>query len=352
MKALAIRSFALTAALCAPLAACAAPEQPAQVRGSLTAIGTAAQGAPIAAWRSAWMKEFPETSLNYSPDGSQVGINALVAGQAYFAATDAPLSAQDFDASHNVCGPDGAFSVPVAVIPVGVLFNLPSVKNLKLNAHVLSEIFSGRIKSWDDPEIARLNPEADLPDKDIVPVHAKEESTLTNVVTDFLATGNWEEPPSRVWPQSVAGIEVRKYSDIAKKVDDTAGSMAFVDRSAIGSTFDTALLDFGKGFVRMNDDTLSRAIAAGAVGTGPGDSVTFTPDGSGADAYGLSAVTYQSYCSTYPNDALARLVKSWGSYVLSGGGQSNSARFAGVTTLNEKALRMADSRIDSIGPTE
>lgn len=342
----------MTAALAASLAGCAAPQSEAPVRGALTAIGTPAQGAPISAWRSGWMKEFPETSLNYSPDGARVGMDALLTGQAYFAATDTPLANEDVQKSKDACGPDGAFSVPVAVIPIGVMFNLPSIKNLKLNAGTLSGIFSGRITNWEDPEIARLNPESEFPDQDIVPIRAEEASPLTAAVTDYLSPAGWPARVDRNWPETAGGVSVKKYDAVPRKVDDTAGSIAFVDRAGIGPGFDTALLDFGTGFVRMSDDSLSKSIAAGATGTGPGESVTFAVDPTAASGYGLATVTYQTYCSSYANPSLTKLVKSWGNYVLSGGGQGNSARFAGVATLSEKALKMAKSRIDDISTVE
>jgi phosphate transport system substrate-binding protein len=151
------------------------------------------------------------------------------------------------------------------------------------------------------------------------------------------------------WAPDTAGESVSRYADIADKLDNTAGSIAFLEKSAIGSRFDTALLDFGKGFVRMNDDTLNLSIGYGSVGSGPGDSVTFATAGTGGDGYGLSVVTYQAFCSTYGNESLARLVRSWGKFVVGDGGQGNSTYFAGVASPSKEALALAKERIDEIG---
>lgn len=348
MKFRGIRSAAALTAVCATLAACSPPTSGSAVRGSLTAIGTGIQGSAISAWRNGWVKDYPGTSLNFSPDGSPVGIDALFRGQAHFAALDDPLTAEDVARSREACGPEGAFSLPVAVVALGVAFNLPNVKNLKLTPSVLGAIYSGEITSWDDEGIANLNPGTELPDQEIVPVRAEESSVLTRKAQEYLAAGSWQGQPGTEWASDTAGDKVDDYAGIADKLDNTAGSIAFLEKSAIGSRFDTALLDFGKGFVRMNDDTLNLSIGYGSVGSGPGDSLTFATAGVGGDGYGLSVVTYQAFCSTYANESLARLVRSWGEFVVGDGGQGNSTYFAGLASPSKEAMELAKERIDEI----
>lgn len=69
--------MAALAAVSAVLAGCSPASGGSQIRGSLTAVGTGIQSAAIAAWRNGWVKDFPETSLSFSPDGASVGIKAL-----------------------------------------------------------------------------------------------------------------------------------------------------------------------------------------------------------------------------------------------------------------------------------
>ncbi|HJV99240.1 MAG TPA: substrate-binding domain-containing protein [Arthrobacter sp.] len=335
-------------ALCVALSGCSGPSNAPAVRGSLTAVGTGVQSSSVSAWRNGWVKDNPGTSLNFSPDGSSVGLDALFTGQAHFAPIDAPLTADEIARSHQACGPGGAFSVPVSVVAVGVAFNLPSVKNLKLTPDVLGSIYSGDITSWDDPAITDINPGTEFPDKKIVPVRATESSVLTQTATGYLAAGSWDGQPGMEWSPETAGESVSGYAGIADKLDNTAGSIAFLEKSAIGSRFDTALLDFGKGFVRMNDDTLNLSIGSGTVGSGPGGSVTFDTAGMGGEGYGLSLVTYQAYCDRYANESLSTLVKSWGEFVVGAGGQGNSTYFAGVASPGKEALELAKDRIAEI----
>ncbi len=41
-------------------------------------------------------------------------------------------------------------------------FNLPDLKELKLDAPTVAKIFRGEIAKWNDPAIAALNPDAKL----------------------------------------------------------------------------------------------------------------------------------------------------------------------------------------------
>lgn len=331
------------------LAACASPPAKQQdIRGALTAIGSPIQSDPIGSWASAWRKTYPATSLSYSPDGSDVGLNALETGQAYYAALDAPLTAQQQDSTKAQCGPGGAFSVPTSVTSIGVVFNMPSIRSLKLSPEVLAKIFSGSINRWNDPAIAAVNPGSTLPDSPIVPVTASTASALTTASTRYLSTSTaWTSGVTNKWTKVPGGQEVKNFSDVAKKVDDTAGAIAFMD-SASGSRFDTALLSFGGGFVRMSKDSVAAAVQDGTTKTS-GTGVEFRLPDKTDRGYALGNVNYQAFCSTYKNGQIASLVRSWADFVVGSDGQIASTYFAGVASPSEESLQDASLLIDKIG---
>lgn len=318
------------------------------IQGVLTAIGSPLQSGPISAWSNAWRKANNATSLNYSPDGSDVGLTALTAGQAYFAALDAPLSSVDQARTKDKCGPDGAFSVPVSVTSVGVAFNMPNVSGLKLSPSVLAGIFSGTVKRWDDEAIAALNPGTSLPNSKIIPVTAPDASALTLAATKYLSSSQeWKEPISSTWTAPGSGIEVKKYRDVAKKVDETAGAIAFLDLASISGRFDTALLSFNGEFVRQSKDSIALAVGEGStneLSTG----IEFNLPDSSNRGYPLGVVNYQAFCREYPNNQLAALVSSWGEYVLSREGQVTSAYFANSASPSETALKKSAALLDKI----
>ncbi|MFH5878067.1 substrate-binding domain-containing protein [Arthrobacter sp. NA-172] len=334
------------------LAACASPPAKQEVRGALTAIGSPIQSDPIGAWASAWKNTHTATSLNYSPDGADVGLNALATGQAYYAALDAPLTQQQQDSTKAQCGPGGAFSVPTSVTSIGVVFNMPSIRSLKLNPDVLAKIFSGDINRWNDKAIAAINPGTTLPNGPIVPITATTASALTSASTRYLSTSaNWSAGVTAKWAKAPGGQQVKNFSDVAKKVDDTAGAIAFMDTASIGSRFDTALLSFGGGFVRMSKDSVAAAVQDGTTTTA-GTGVEFHLPDKTDHGYALGNVNYQAFCTTYKNEHVASLVKSWADFVVGANGQVAATYFAGVASPSEQSLQDASRLIEKIGSTQ
>jgi phosphate transport system substrate-binding protein len=241
--------------------------------------------------------------------------------------------------------------VPVSVTSLGVAFNMPSVRGLKLTPSVLAGIFFGSITRWDADEIAEINPGTALPDAEIIPVMAAQGGAETAAATGYLSTApEWSAGTSSVWPKVEDGIEVKKYSDVAGKVDDTPGSIAFMDMASIGGRFDTALLPFGGGFVRMSKDSVALAAQEGLTRTLP-TGVEFTLPPTSDQGYALGVVGYQAFCSSYKNQQLNTLVKSWGKFVVSADGQVASTYFASVASPSEAALKASDRRLETIGET-
>jgi phosphate transport system substrate-binding protein len=319
-----------------------------ETRGALTAVGSPVQSDAIAAWSNAWRKVNTATSLNYSPDGSGVGITALATGQAYFAAIDSPISPADQALTQARCGPVGAFSVPVSVTPLAVAFNLPSVTGLKLSPAVLAGIFSGEISRWDDDAIVAINPTTRLPSADIVPIMATESSALTLAATKYLKTSErWLRGESPVWHTPKNGVEVKKYRDLSSKVNETAGAIAVMDVASIGNRFDTALLSFGGDFVRASKDSIALAAREGLT-TEKATGVEFTLPAKSDRGYPLGLVNYQAFCSTYVSQQLTTLVKSWALFVLGADGQIASNYFGSVGSPGEETLRKSAQRIKKI----
>ena len=330
------------------LTACSGGTATSEVRGALTAIGSPIQSDPIGAWSNAWRKNNNATSLNYSPDGAVVGLDALSSGEAYFAALDAPLTPEQQARTTASCGPDGAFSVPVSITPIGVAFNMPSLRGLRLSRDVLAGIFSGEISRWDAEPIAVLNPDATLPDAEIIPVLPTEPSAQVKAATTYLSkSGAWSAGISNTWNKTDTSKSVKKNREIADEVDQTAGSIAFMDLGYIGSRFDTALLDFGSGFVRLSKDSVAAAVQEGETRVSE-TGVEYTLPVTSEHGYSLGVVSYQAYCSTYKNAQLASLVRSWGNFVVSPDGQVATTFFASVASPSETALKESRRRIETI----
>ena len=343
-------------ALCgaALLGACSAQPVLNDVRGSLVIVGSAAQNGSIGAWRELWAEDNRNSvSVSFSPDGQEVGLQALKAGNTHVATAETPISPKDSSETTGFCGPEGAFSVPTAITPVGVAYNLGGIRGLKMDSATLSGIFSGSITTWDAPEIVSLNPGIDLPDLKITPVTAEDESAVTRTATGFLSSpssGGWPSDAVDKWPGGTAGIQVPKYGEIPKAVDDEAGTIAFLNLVDIGNRFNTLALKFGANFATATTDPIDAAIAGSEVLVSEqGVAIKLvTPQSSG---YQLGTVSYQTFCFGYPNAPIASLVKSWAELVTSDLGQARSKMRTGNYAPNNAALRKAQALVASIHET-
>src|SRR4051794_20361116 len=123
-----------------------------------------------AKWAEAY-KAKTGVGLNYQSIGSGGGIKQIIAKTVTFGASDAPLKAEDLEKNGLVQFP----TVMGGVVPV---VNIPGVKpgDLVLDGQTLADIFQGKVTSWDDAAIKKLNPSVDLPATAIAVVHRSDGS--------------------------------------------------------------------------------------------------------------------------------------------------------------------------------
>ncbi len=175
-----------------------------------------------AKWADAYKKE-TGVGLNYQSIGSGGGIKQIEARTVTFGATDAPLKGPDLDKNGLIQFP----MVMGAIVPV---INLEGIKpgGLVLDGPALAAIFLGDIKSWDDPAIKKLNPDAKLPAQAIAVVHRSDGSGTTFNFTYYLAqvSADWKSKigaaTSVEWP---AGIGAKGNEGVANNVTQTQGSI-------------------------------------------------------------------------------------------------------------------------------
>src|SRR6476469_10190416 len=110
--------------------------------------------------------------VNYQSIGSGGGILQLTNKTVDFGDSDAPLN----DEQKNKIG------VPVLHIPmcsgaVVITYNLPGLNDtLNLTPTLIANIFLGKIKNWNDAQIASANPGVKLPNTPIIVAHRSDGS--------------------------------------------------------------------------------------------------------------------------------------------------------------------------------
>lgn len=166
-------------------------------------------------------------SVSYSPIGSGGGIAAVTGRTVDFGATDAPLSDDQLAACK------GCVQIPWALSATAVLYNLPGLDCiLRLTGPVIADIYLGKVTSWDDAAIKKVNPRCNLPGTKITPVYRSDNSGTTYNVTDYLSavSSEWRSKlgvgVNAQWP---AGVGARGSSGVSGVLTKTEGAIGYAD---------------------------------------------------------------------------------------------------------------------------
>jgi len=295
--------------------------------GELLASGSSAQKNAVDQWVSDFQGACPDITVNYKATGSGAGIQEFLQGKTGFAGSDSALKPEEVQASKKVCKDGEAINIPMLGGPIAIGYNVDGVDDLVLDADVVGQIFGGSITTWNDPAIADLNPDADLPDTKIQPVHRSDESGTTDNFTQYLAAAaqdTWPHEPGKKWPVQ-GGQAADGSAGVSSQVTQTDGAISYFELSyATASDIDTVKLDTGASEpVEATSENASKAIAAAKV-TGTGKDLAmkldYTTDAAGA--YPLTLLTYEIACDTGNNRDNLDKVKSFLGYTASEAGQS------------------------------
>jgi len=162
--------------------------------------------------------------INYQSIGSGGGIRQLTNKSIDFGASDAFL-----DEKKLAKMPAKTLHVPTCLGAVVVTYNIPGSPNLKLTPEVLADIFLGKIKKWNDPRIAEINPEVKLPKNKVMVVHRSDGSGTTFIFTDYLSkiSADWKETvgmgKSVKWPTGLGAKGNEGVSGLIKQIKGAIG---------------------------------------------------------------------------------------------------------------------------------
>ena len=177
-------------------------------------------------WADAYQKS-GGGKVNYQGIGSAGGVKQIVAKTVDFAGSDAPLKDDEL-------AKEGLFQFPTVVGGVVPAVNVPGVKpgELTLSGAVLGDIYLGKVKKWNDPAIAALNPKVKLPDLDIAVVRRADGSGTSFIWTNYLSKVNpeWKskvgEGTTVNWPTGTGG---KGNDGVAAFVQRLPGSIGYVE---------------------------------------------------------------------------------------------------------------------------
>lgn len=253
-------------------------------------------------------------TVNFQGIGSGGGVAALAQGTAGFAGSDPALTADD----RATFKKGAVVQIPVFFGAITVSYNLPGVKTgLKLDGTTVADLFSGRVKSWNDPEIARLNPGVKLPSTAVSVVHRSDESGTTKGFTTFLSdeSASWKDKigadKAVKWP---TGTGAKGNDGVAAAIKQTTGAVGYVEQ-AYALQNDFTFADVKNKAGSFIAPTLASTSAAGDGLTVPDDLGISAIDASGATAY---PITSQTFVDVYQDPCKALGMKSSDAAALKG----------------------------------
>ncbi len=215
-------------------------------------------------WRVQYQEVQPNLDFVYNSIGSGGGVKQHIEKITNFGATDAPLTDAEYDAA------PGTVTIPEMIGAISVAFNIPDVTGLNLSEEALCGIFLGDIEQWNDDLIAADNPNAELPDEDIVTVHRSDGSGTTFAFTSYLSKTcpDWDEQvgaaKSVPWP---VGLGSPGNEGVAGTIRTTDYSVGYVTLAyAFQNSMNVASIQNGDNtnFVAPSISTASAASGSAA----------------------------------------------------------------------------------------
>lgn len=257
---------------------------------------------------SKWASEYEKVKgvqVNYQSIGSGGGIQQMTAKTFDFGCTDGPMNEEQLQKARETGGE--VFHIPLVMGAVVPAYSLSEVNEpLRFSGPVLADIFLGKIKKWNDPALKELNPNASLPDKDIVVVHRSDGSGTTYIWVDYLSkvSPEWKQKvgvgTSVNWP---IGTGQKGNEGVAGQVRRTPGSIGYIE--LIYATQND--IKFGSvrnkegAFVTASLESVTAA-AENALSTIPDDLRYSITDASGKDSYPISGTVWAVLYVNQPAD--------------------------------------------------
>jgi phosphate transport system substrate-binding protein len=286
-----VRLLAAIAAATALLAGCGGGGSSKSEGGVLVGAGSTFVFPLVAKWIPDY-SNLHGVTITYGPIGSGGGIQQITNRTVDFGASDAPLTSDQQQACKR------CLQIPWALAGTSIPYNVSGApKHLKLSGTVLADIFLGKVTSWNDPAIARLNPGTELPATRVTPIYRTDSSGTTYNLTDYLARVSPEWKSKVGTGTSVdfpAGTGGKGSSGVAAALSRANGAITYIDAAySIENGFSYAALQNRAGKFVLPERGAVAAAAATVTSVPPDNVVSIVePPASATAAYPLSTFTY------------------------------------------------------------
>jgi len=258
--------------------------------GAITGAGSTFVYPVLSAWSADYAKS-GGANVNYQSIGSGGGISQIKAGTVDFGASDKPLDPKELASS-------GLAQFPIVIGGVVPVVNIAGIDpgKLKLTGPLLADIFAGKVKTWNDPAIVKINPGVNLPSAAIAVVHRSDSSGTSFNFTHYLSqvSPTWKSGPgegtSVSWPVGVGG---KGNEGVAGYVRPIANSIGYVEYAyVVQNHMNFATLQNAAGQFVAPSAASFQAAANSANWAQAQDFFLVMTNAPGANAYPITATTF------------------------------------------------------------
>lgn len=313
---------------------------------TLVATGSSLPEPLYVAWGDEFHKTQPGVQLRYLAEGTAESAERILAGTGDFGGGDAPISEKQMSA-----GKQKVVEVPTVLIGIAVVYNLPGLGGaLRLSGPVVANIFLGKIASWRDPEIVKLNPGVKLPELAIKVLHRTEGKGSSYIFSDYLSKVSPEfqaKVGKSVSPKWPVGPSIARTPDLLEQLKKTPGAITYTEMNWVDKTSSAsaAIKNAAGEFVKPNAKSVGEAASAmeGKMAQGFRVSLTNPP---GKDSYPIASFTWLYVPEHASDPARGKAVKEFLQWIY-GNGQE-IARERGYAPLPASALTKAKETVSTI----
>jgi phosphate transport system substrate-binding protein len=272
-------------------------------------------------WAVEYNKLHPNVQVNYQSVGSGAGVKQFTQGTVDFAASDAAMSDEEIEKVKQ-----GVIMIPATAGSIVIAYNLPEVKDLKLSRDAYVGIFLGKITKWNDPAIAKDNPDVKLPDLPINVAFRSDGSGTTFVFTKHLSAISPDfadevgTDKSVTWPAGAGG---KGNEGVTALVKQTPGTIGYVEYGyAVNNGLSTASLQNKAGkFVKPTDESGAATLSHVEF---PENLRIWPEDPAGDHDYPIATFTWLLLYKKYSDAAKLKALKEFITYGLTDGQKFSS----------------------------
>ena len=304
-------------------------------------------------WIFAYQYVDPSVTLNYQGIGSGGGKKAIIENTVDFAGSDSLLKDEEYSAGGDLQ------MYPVLAGAVVPIYNITGVTaTITLDRQTLVDIYSAKIKRWNDPALVALNPDVALPDAPITAVHRSDGSGTTEIFTKALSafSTTWRDTVGGAsaveWPVDAAGngIGGKGNAGVAAAVMSTPNSIGYVELAyAIANKIMYAkMVNKASKVVAANAESLQAAMNDFA-GKFDDKLTTNIVDGEGENSWPIAGYTYIILHSRNMSDCLKaqKLLEFW-QWALTDTAAGQRAADLGYAVLSDNVRQLVLTKLQEV----